>query len=287
MDYQYRVSSVWTTGFMLLLQSIVGLLAASLILAVWDSHAIEAASLLDAALSILLLYGVLRRRGLGGPSLWPSLPGILPVVAIYYYYGAHTPAWEYVMAAAALSRLYFAATALSMISRYWRGMSLGSDSTLIQLAVLASLVILSGAVLVYVVESRDPASPIKTFGDALWWALATATTVGYGDVVPVTLAGRIIASLLMIFGIGSLGVFISDMAARIVKLALLGIEGGSTLDREKAVILRKLSRLEELSDAELELIISRLRLIHAITRGSDDPALVQILDDDGGAGALA
>ncbi|MEB2836151.1 MAG: ion channel [Desulfurococcales archaeon] len=287
MDYQYRVSSVWTTGFMLLLQSIVGLLAASLILAVWDSHAIEAASLLDAALSILLLYGVLRRRGLGGPSLWPSLPGVLPVVAIYYYYGAHTLAWEYVMVAAALSRLYFAATALSMISRYWRGVSLGSDSTLIQLAVLASLVILSGAVLVYVVESRDPASPIKTFGDALWWALATATTVGYGDVVPVTLAGRIIASLLMIFGIGSLGVFISDMAARIVKLALLGIEGGSTLDREKAIILRKLSRLEDLSDAELELVISKLRLIHAITRGSDDPALVQILDDDAAAEALA
>ena len=42
----------------------------------------------------------------------------------------------------------------------------------------------------------------KNFGDALWWSIVTTTTVGYGDISPSTLPGRIIAVILMIFGIG-------------------------------------------------------------------------------------
>lgn len=45
----------------------------------------------------------------------------------------------------------------------------------------------------------------KTFGDALWWSIVTTTTVGYGDISPATPAGRIIAVILMLFGIGLIG----------------------------------------------------------------------------------
>lgn len=45
----------------------------------------------------------------------------------------------------------------------------------------------------------------KTFGDALWWSIVTTTTVGYGDISPVTPAGRIIAVVLMLLGIGLIG----------------------------------------------------------------------------------
>lgn len=45
----------------------------------------------------------------------------------------------------------------------------------------------------------------KTFGDALWWSIVTTTTVGYGDISPATPAGRVIAVILMIFGIGLIG----------------------------------------------------------------------------------
>jgi voltage-gated potassium channel len=45
----------------------------------------------------------------------------------------------------------------------------------------------------------------KTFGDALWWSIVTTTTVGYGDISPVTPAGRVIAVILMLFGIGLIG----------------------------------------------------------------------------------
>lgn len=45
----------------------------------------------------------------------------------------------------------------------------------------------------------------KTFGDALWWSIVTTTTVGYGDISPTTPAGRVIAVILMLFGIGLIG----------------------------------------------------------------------------------
>jgi voltage-gated potassium channel len=50
-----------------------------------------------------------------------------------------------------------------------------------------------------------PDSNIRTAGDALWWAVATVTTVGYGDKFPVTPEGRIIASFLMVCGVGLFG----------------------------------------------------------------------------------
>ena len=62
-----------------------------------------------------------------------------------------------------------------------------------------------------------PESNIKTAGDALWWALATMTTVGYGDHVPVTMEGKIIASLLMITGVGLFGTFSGLIASWFVE----------------------------------------------------------------------
>jgi voltage-gated potassium channel len=53
---------------------------------------------------------------------------------------------------------------------------------------------------------------IKTWPDALWWAASTASTVGYGDRVPVTAARRISALLLMISGIALLGVITASLA---------------------------------------------------------------------------
>ncbi len=45
--------------------------------------------------------------------------------------------------------------------------------------------------------------------DAVWWTVATVTTVGYGDVVPVTDTGKIVAIFYMFFGIGVLALFLS------------------------------------------------------------------------------
>lgn len=53
---------------------------------------------------------------------------------------------------------------------------------------------------------------IRNFGDALWWSIVTTTTVGYGDVSPVSMGGRIMAVFLMITGIGLIGTFTASLA---------------------------------------------------------------------------
>ncbi len=73
-------------------------------------------------------------------------------------------------------------------------------------------VILLGAVGFYALES-DENPALRHFGDALWWAITTATTVGYGDITPVTPEGRLIAVLLMLTGIGVIGLFTATVAS--------------------------------------------------------------------------
>jgi voltage-gated potassium channel len=73
-------------------------------------------------------------------------------------------------------------------------------------------VVVLGALGVYLVEGDENPS-VGSLGTALWWAVVTATTVGYGDVSPVSTEGRLIAVLLMLTGIGVIGVFTATVAS--------------------------------------------------------------------------
>jgi voltage-gated potassium channel len=79
------------------------------------------------------------------------------------------------------------------------------------------LLIYTGSLAVYDKEKGLPGSTITTFGKALWWSITTVTTVGYGDVYPVTDTGRVIAVLLMIGGIGLVGVVTAALASWIIE----------------------------------------------------------------------
>jgi voltage-gated potassium channel len=72
---------------------------------------------------------------------------------------------------------------------------------IIHLIIAAGLVILVGTIVEYNIESKVPNSEIKTYLDSLWWCVSTVTTVGYGDIVPVSNLGRIVAIFYMFFGI--------------------------------------------------------------------------------------
>lgn len=84
-------------------------------------------------------------------------------------------------------------------------------------AISASMLVVIGA-LAEVDAERADGGTIVTFGQGLWWAIATMTTVGYGDAVPQSLEGRIVAAALMLGGIGILssvtGMFASWMVDR-------------------------------------------------------------------------
>ena len=72
---------------------------------------------------------------------------------------------------------------------------------LLTLLTFASVVVFVATVLIYVMESNNPASPINTLFDAFYWSIVTISTVGYGDVTPVTSEGRTVAIVVIISGI--------------------------------------------------------------------------------------
>lgn len=66
-------------------------------------------------------------------------------------------------------------------------------------------------------EQNASGANITTIGDAWWWAFATITTVGYGDFYPVTLAGRLVAVVLMACGVALLGSVTALLASWLVE----------------------------------------------------------------------
>ena len=82
--------------------------------------------------------------------------------------------------------------------------------------VTAAVLVLNGAVIVYLYERHAPGSNIHTLGDALWWSLVTVTTVGYGDFYPVTTGGRITACFIMGTGLLTLAVITAQVASSFV-----------------------------------------------------------------------
>ena len=86
----------------------------------------------------------------------------------------------------------------------------------------AGMLILIGALVELSFEQDAPGALITNFGDAVWWAITTTTTVGYGDLYPVTWEGRVVAGMLMIVGIAVLGAVTATVAASFVEMAESG-----------------------------------------------------------------
>jgi len=95
---------------------------------------------------------------------------------------------------------------------------------------------------ILICEQQDPDANIKSAGDAFWWSVSTITTVGYGDVYPVTAEGRILAMVLMISGIGMFGI-LSGLAA-----SFFVHQNKENIVNEENKILARLEKLEEKID---------------------------------------
>lgn len=97
------------------------------------------------------------------------------------------------------------------------------------------LIVFACAGLVLSFEANSRGSNIHNYGQALWWAIVTVTTVGYGDKYPVTPGGQDVAVVLMLVGIGLIGVLTATVASYFVE---------QSNDEERAELVERLDRME-------------------------------------------
>lgn len=100
---------------------------------------------------------------------------------------------------------------------------------------IVGALIVAGGTFVTIAEHEQPTSTIGSWGDGLWWAFVTCTTVGYGDEFPVTASGRWIAVVLMLTGITGLSALTANVAAYFVS---------TDTENEDADLRDRLERIE-------------------------------------------
>lgn len=114
------------------------------------------------------------------------------------------------------------------------------------------LLVVFGALTMLMVETPNPDSPINTAEEALWWAIVTVTTVGYGDYYPITTLGRVVAVLLMVGGVGLFGSFAAYISS-------IFIEDDSEQEARAARAQRDMTRALHHQISELTAEVRELR----------------------------
>lgn len=137
-------------------------------------------------------------------------------------------------------------------------------SRLLLLFGITVVVIFVGAFTVYLLDIGSANARITNFSDAVWWSISTVTTVGYGDVVPGSFAGRIMGMVLMVVGIGVMAAFISQVSATLVESRL---KSNSKVDDFKSNVIseikNKLDNLDKLNESEVSLLIKTIQMLRS------------------------
>jgi len=124
---------------------------------------------------------------------------------------------------------------------------------------IAVLLVYVGALAVLDAEQNEPGASITNIGDALWWAAVTLTGTGYGDFVPITLVGKLVAVGLMIGGLAIVGVIaasfatwmIEQLGSRVAEEVEQAEATESETQSEVAALTAQVSRLTALVEARL------------------------------------
>lgn len=136
------------------------------------------------------------------------------------------------------------------------------NTDLVILAILAASIIIFGGIGVYLVEHKYPGANITNLGDALWWAVVTISSVGYGDYYPVTAVGRIIAVFVMFSGIGIFILLVSTFSQRRLQRTMsrykskTEVQPRLLVDETNTAIKNKVEEIEKLTE-ELHRLLAK------------------------------
>lgn len=143
---------------------------------------------------------------------------------------------------------------LTIIALIQRGAGSMLRGRVVVYTVGATIMMILLAALAVLDAEQGSGGTIQSFGDALWWAIVTITTVGYGDLAPVTPTGRVVAAGLMIGGIALIGVVTATLASWIVEKVSVETESAATasgaqVEALHAEVVELKAQLADLSEA--------------------------------------
>lgn len=189
--------------------------------------------ILDHLFAVIFLYDFIRRlvrspnkldfMKWGWLDLLSSIPG-LPLLRIFRLAGIYRARQE-------LRKT----TGRSLIANFRERRG---ESALLSLIFSLLVLILFASILIIQFEAGAPGSTIETGGDSIWWSFVTMTTVGYGDMVPVSNEGRMVGLIVMTAGVAMVGVLTGYLANHFAP--------DEVEDEQLAEIKKELSEIKQL-----------------------------------------
>jgi voltage-gated potassium channel len=144
------------------------------------------------------------------------------------------------------------------------------STVLLRISGFTLVVIMWSSFSIYIME-KGVNPHIQSFGDAIWWSIVTTTTVGYGDISPESLGGRIIAVFLMITGIGMIGTFTANLASNWIEYTESGKTKHDAETDVKIQIMKWIDHIPELTDRDYRLLLDTIALLRKSHENEDEP----------------
>ena len=187
---------------------------------------------------------------------WFEIPAMIPLIVLLAIDPSSNLQYLRLLTLFRLFRLY---QILSLLK--------GKGGELIILAGVSGISIIFGGFAVVVAELNNSASNIKNLSDGVWWAIATITTVGYGDYYPVTPLGKIIASFVMFIGLAFLTSFAGLLSSTLIAGKMKQKDNYSTgrkiiLNETKELIRNRINEIERLDKEDLETLINVIKALN-------------------------